>query len=79
MSYVNGLSHIPLRVVPVTRTLMMEQVTVNVMKVLWFQSTEYAVHYSGQEPRHLANDKLPFRLIEIVYGNFKIELENNEE
>ena len=50
MSYVNGLSHVPLRVVLVTRTLMMEQVTENLMKVLWFQSTKYAVHYSGQEP-----------------------------
>jgi hypothetical protein len=29
--------------------------------------------------RGLANYKLPFRLIEIVHGNFKIELEKNEE
>jgi hypothetical protein len=37
------------------------------------------VHCSGQEHRdktgHLANDKLPFRLIEIMYRNFEVELE----
>jgi hypothetical protein len=28
---------------------------------------------------HLADDKLSFRLIEIVYGDFEVELERNEE
>jgi len=28
---------------------------------------------------HLANDKLSFRFIEIMYGNFEVELEKNDE
>jgi hypothetical protein len=28
---------------------------------------------------HLANDKFPFRLIEIMYRNFEIELERDGE
>ena len=47
------------------------------------QGTNYALYYSEQELRdktgHLADDKLSFRLIEIVYGNFEVELERNEE
>ena len=47
------------------------------------QGTNYALYYSEQELRektgHLADDKLSFRLIEIVYGDFEVELERNEE
>jgi hypothetical protein len=52
------------------------------MKVLWFVISEYQ-HCYGQElpdrTEHLTNDKLPFRFIEIMCGNFEVELEKNDE
>jgi hypothetical protein len=40
------------------------------------------LYYLEQELRdrtgHLADDKLSFCLIEIVYGDFEVELERNE-
>jgi hypothetical protein len=45
--------------------------------------TKYALYYLEQELRdrsgHLADDELSFRLIEIVYRDFEIKLERNEE
>ena len=54
----------------------------NLMKVLCFRvpNTQCITQDRNRDRRgYLANDKLPFRLIEIVYGNFEVELEKNEE
>lgn len=56
-----------------------EKVPVDKMKVYdFFQGTKYALYYLEQELRHLADDKLSFCLIEIVYGDFEVKLEINE-
>jgi len=49
------------------------------MKVYDFRVPNTHCTIWNRNPGHLADDKLSFRLIEIVCGDFEVKLERNEE